>query len=107
MELEKSHATDAFVIAGGMTQERCKSITLTQKHRNNRAIQLNRNGFTPSIRKQRYSIQPKDLIWIDGKRHIVSGIQNKGTYIKVENSKKVFPTKNIERIYHFGGFSYN
>ena len=105
--IEKSHCNDAFIIASGSNQERCNSISIIQKHRNNRAIQMNRNGFSPSIRKQRYSIQPKDLIWIDSKKHIVSGIQNKGAYIKVENSKKVFPTKSIERSYHFGSFSFN
>ncbi len=98
---------DAFVIANGTTQERTTTIVIKQKHRNNRALQLNRNGFAPSIRKQRYSIQPKDLIWIDNKKYIVSGIQNKGAYVKVENSKKVFATKNIERIYNFGSFAFN
>jgi len=105
--LAKTHYNDAFVIANGTTQQRCKTIAITQKHRNNRAIQMNRKGFAPSIRKQRYAIQPKDFIWIGGKKYVVSGIQNKGAYIKIENSKKVYPTKNIERIYHFGGFSYN
>jgi len=105
--LEKSHTNDAFVIAGGTTQERCQSITITQKHRNNRVIQMNRKGFAPSIRKQRYVIQPKDLIWIGGEKFVAKGIQNKGTYLMVENSKKVYPTKRIEKVYHFGGFSYN
>lgn len=105
--LEKSHATDAFVIANGTTQERCHSTTITQKHRNNRAIQLNRKGFAPSIRRKRYDIQPKDLVWIGGKKYSVIGMQNKGAYIKVENSKKVFPVKSIERIYNFGSLSYN
>jgi len=105
--IEKTHANDAFVIAGGTTQERCKQTTIIQKHRNNRAIQLNRNGFYPSIRKQRYGIQPKDLVWIDGKKHKAVGIQNKGAYVKVENSKKVFATKNIEKIFNFGSFAYN
>jgi hypothetical protein len=105
--LPKTHYNDAFVIAGGTDQERCKPIEITQKHRNNRAIQLNRNGFKPAIRKQRYSIQPKDLIWIGGKRLIVGGIQNKGSQVKIANSKKVLPTKNIEKIYNFGSFAYN
>lgn len=105
--LEKSHATDAFVIAGGATQERCESITINQKHRNNRAIQLNRKGFAPSIRKQRYAIQPKDLIWIGGKKFVVGGIQGKGKQVKIANSKKAYSTKNIERVYHFGGFAYD
>jgi hypothetical protein len=105
--LEKTHYNDAFVIAGGTNQERISPIEIRQKHRNNRVLQMNRNGFNPSIRKQRYNIQPKDLIWIDGKKYIVSGIQNKGAYVKVENSKKVFPTKSIEKIYNFGSFAFN
>jgi hypothetical protein len=104
--LEKTHCNDAFVIAGGTTQQRIVPIEITQKHRNNRAIQLNRKGFKPSIRKQRYAIQPKDLIWIANKKYVVCGIQNKGAYVKVENSKKVFPTRNIEKVYHFGSFAY-
>jgi len=103
----KTHNNDAFVIADGTNQTRCKPMLIKQKHRNNRAIQLNRKGFEPSIRKQRYSLQPKDLIWIGGKKYVVVGIQNKGKYVKVENSKKVFPVKLIEKKYCFGSFSYN
>jgi hypothetical protein len=106
LHLRKTHYNDAFVIAGGCTQERCLPIVIKQKHRNNRAIQLNRKGFSPSIRKRRYAIQPKDLIWIDGKRYVVKGIQSKGFYVLVEDSKKVFATKNIEKAYHYGSFCY-
>jgi hypothetical protein len=106
IKLEKTHYNDAFVIAGGTIQERCKPIVIKQKHRNNRVIQMNRKGFKPSIRKQRYSIQPKDLVWVNKKRYIAIGTQNKGTYIKVENSKKVFAAKNIEQTYHFGSFAF-
>jgi hypothetical protein len=103
----KTHNNDAFVIADGTTQTRCKPVLIKQKHRHNRAIRLNRKGFEPSVRKQRYSLQPKDLIWIGGKKYVVVGIQNKGKYVKVENSKKVFPVKLIEKKYCFGSFSYN
>ncbi|HWY13215.1 MAG TPA: RNA-guided endonuclease IscB [Bacteroidia bacterium] len=105
--LEKTHYNDAFVIAGGTNQERISPIEIKQKHRNNRVIQMNRKGFKPSVRKQRYKIQPKDLVWIYGKKYVVSGIFNKGVSIKVENSKKTFPTKNIEKIYNFGSFAFN
>ena len=104
--LEKTHQTDAFVIAGGTTQQRTTPIEITQKHRNNRVLQLNRKGSKPSIRRERYAIQPKDWIWIAGKKYIVCGIQNKGDYVKVKNSKKVLPTRNIEKVYHFGSFAY-
>ena len=107
LEFPKTHYNDAFVIANGEKQERIKPIEIKQKHRNNRVIQMNRKGFAPSIRRQRYTIQPKDLIWIDGEKFIVGGIQNKGTQVKIANSKKVLPTKNIEKIYNFGTFAYS
>jgi hypothetical protein len=105
--LEKSHSTDAFVIAGGNNQERSQSWNVNQKHRHNRGIQLNRKGFKPSIRTSVYKIQPKDLIWIEGKIFSVVGIQNKGAYVKVKDYPKVIPTKTIERMYNFGGFVWN
>lgn len=101
--LEKSHSTDAFVIACGTKQERIESWNIEQKHRHNRGIQLNRKGYKPSIRTSVYKIQPKDLIWVSGKMFSVVGIQNKGSYVKVKDSKKVLSTKNIESIYNFGG----
>ena len=104
--LPKTHYNDAFVIAEGQSQGRCKPIEIKQKHRNNRAIQMNRKGFKPSIRKQRYSIQPKDLIWINGKRYVAIGIQNRGEYVKTENSKKAFAVKSIEQIYNFGSYAF-
>ncbi|MBU0846813.1 HNH endonuclease [Patescibacteria group bacterium] len=107
LSLLKTHYNDAFVITGGNGQERITPIIIKQKHRNNRAIQLNRKGFAPAIRKQRYVIQPKDLIWIDGKKYVAKGIQNKGTYVRVENLKKVLKTNTIEKIYQFGSFLYN
>jgi hypothetical protein len=104
--ISKSHNNDAFVIANGTTQIRCSITSIRQKHRNNRGLQLNRKGFEPSIRKQRYKIQPKDLVWVDNKKYIVVGVQNKGSYVKVENTKKVLSVKNIKRIYNYGSFSF-
>lgn len=104
--LPKSHFNDAFVIANGKKQERCLPIEIKQKHRNNRAIQLNRKGFKPAIRKQRYKIQPNDLVWISGKIYIAKGTHCKGTRIMVENSKKSFNIKNVEKIYNFGSLTW-
>jgi len=104
---EKNHSTDAFIIAQGSIQERSKSWNIEQKHRHNRAIQLNRKGFKPSIRTSIYKIQPKDLITINGQIFSVIGIQNKGAYVKVKDYPKVISTKNIESIYNFGGFAWN
>jgi hypothetical protein len=103
---EKTHYTDAFVIAGGTTEERITPIVIQQKRRNNRAIQLNRKGFAPSIRRQRYKIQPKDIVWIEGKKEIATGVHNKGTRVIIERTKKSIAIKKVEKIYHFGSFCY-
>ena len=105
--LKKSHTNDAFVIANGVIQGRCKEFLIEQKRRHNRTLQLNRKGFKPSIRKQRYKYQPKDLVWIGSKKYNVSGVQNKGNYIKVQNCKKVFSIKLIEKFFNFGSFVWN
>ena len=63
--IEKSHSNDTFVIAGGNEQIRILPFEVTQKRKNNRCLQLNRKGFTLSIRRQRYSIQPNDLVKIE------------------------------------------
>lgn len=107
LNMEKSHFNDAFVISNGSNQERCNPFSILQKHRNNRAIQLNRKGFVPAIRKQRYAIQPKDLVWIDNKKCIVSGMHKKGKCVMTINSKKSFPIKNIHKVYNFGNFAFN
>jgi hypothetical protein len=103
---EKTHYTDAFVIAKGSTQERAKPIVIQQKRRNNRAIQLNRKGFTPSVRKQRYKIQPKDFVWIEGKKEIAIGVHNNGTRVIIERTKKSIALKKVEKTYHWGSFCY-
>ena len=101
--LEKTHYNDAFVISGGTYQERTKPFTIVQKHRNNRVLQLNRKGFKPSIRKQRYNIQPKDLVKIDNRILEVIGSHCKGTRVMIKNSlgKSVSTSiKKIDWIFH-------
>lgn len=105
--LEKTHFNDAFVIANGNNHERITPIEIIQKHRNNRCIQINRKGFKPSIRKKRYKIQPKDLVWIDDEKYIAKCVQNKGDYLLIEGLKKVIKITKIEKIFNFGGFAYN
>jgi hypothetical protein len=105
--LEKTHYNDAFVIANGSNQDKCKPIEIKQKHKNNRKLQIQKKGHKPAIRRQRYKIQPKDLIWVSGKRYIAEGTQDKGRYIIIQNSKRLMPTKNIEKIYNFGSIAYN
>ena len=99
--LEKSHVNDAFIIANGSNQTRCVPLIIKQQRRNNRALQLNRKGFAPSIRKQRYKIQPKDLVWINNKVFECSGTHCKGTRIIV--NKKSLNIKLVQKHYAQGG----
>lgn len=62
MGIMKSHANDAFVIAGGVNQIRSKYYQVVQNRRNNRSLQTNRKGFRPSIRRKRYKYSPGDLV---------------------------------------------
>ena len=103
--LEKSHANDAFVIAGGEKQERCCGYSIAQKRKNNRALQLNRKGFKPSIRRQRYSFQPKDLVKIGKKIVEVVGTHccGKSVVVKSGDAKKSISVKQIEWRYHCSG----
>ncbi len=98
LRLEKSHYNDAFVIAGGGEQRKVTPIEIKQKHRNNRVLQLNRKGFRPSIRRQRYSIQPGDLVIVKNKRYTVKGCFNLGTWVSCVG--KNFSIKKVSKVYH-------
>ncbi|MFA7302056.1 MAG: RNA-guided endonuclease IscB [Candidatus Shapirobacteria bacterium] len=106
LNLEKTHCNDAFVIAKGCFQLRTKPIIITQKHRNNRSLQCNRKGFDPAIRRKRYKIQPKDLVWIDNKKYTASGTHSKGKAVDIKDGKSI-GIKKIEKVYHFGSFTFN
>jgi len=103
--LEKDHYIDAFIIAKGEKQIKTIPFEITQKRRNNRAIQLNRKGFKPAIRKQRYKIQPHDIVWIGNKEYISKGTHCKGTRVLIEElgSKSV---KLIERYFNINGWRF-
>lgn len=98
--LDKSHVNDAFVIAGGNGQVRANPLEVIQKRKNNRCLQKNRKGFAPAIRKQRYSIQPKDLVKIENKWIETAGCHCKGTRIMV--NKKSINIKLVESVFHVG-----
>lgn len=103
LDLLKTHHNDAFVIAGGKGQTRSQVFFITQKRKNNRAIQMNRKGQAPAIRKQRYKIQPKDIIEWQGKRYAAGGMQNKGAYLMFwgnQKEKYVKPMSQIKIIFH-------
>jgi 5-methylcytosine-specific restriction endonuclease McrA len=85
--LKKSHVNDAFVIAGGTTQERCRPYEVIQVRRNNRSIQTNRKGFKPSIRRQKYPLQPYDLVRYNNRIYRVKGVHCYGKRVMLENPK--------------------
>ena len=95
--ITKTHSNDAFVIAGGYSQERSKERTIRFKRKNNRSLQKNRNGVSPSIRRQRYKIQPQDIIEWNGLTCIAIGMQNKGAYLAFMNDAKRI-VKNMNTI---------
>ena len=108
--LDKSHSNDAFVIADGTDQIHCYTNQLKQKRRNNRTTQIQRKGFGPSIKRQRYEIQPNDLVVIKNKEYTSSGIFNKGTYIRVKDKIKEvlnFNIKMIQDVFHTGSLLWN
>ncbi len=86
--LDKSHANDAFVIAGGTNQARTLPFTITQRRRNNRSIQTNRKGFRPSIRRRRYPLQPGDVVEFGESRYGVVGVHSYGNYVIIRNGEK-------------------
>jgi len=105
LELSKEHYNDAFVIVSGNRQIRYKSQYWFQKRRNNRCLQINRKGYKSAIRRQRYDIQPKALIWINNKQYISKGCCHYGEYIVYLNNKiKYISIKKIDKYFNFGGF---
>jgi hypothetical protein len=107
--LEKSHSTDAFVIANGNIQERTKIIEVKQIHRSNRILQLNRKGFKPSIKKEKSKVNPEDLFWVSNKQYICKGMFNKGKYITYGSTKnkEYFKFSQVEKIYRQGSLVWN
>lgn len=85
--IEKSRVNDAFIIAGGTAdmQRTIISYNFKQVRRNNRSIQLNRKGFKPSIRRQRYGLHPNDLVRYNNKLWRVKGVHCYGKYVVLVN----------------------
>lgn len=106
--LEKSHFNDAFVIAGGINQKRCKPFIVKQTRRNNRSIQLNRKGFKRSIRKQRYKFQPNDVVRFNKKIYKVKGVFNYGTWVRLSSDSNIINTniKNVSLISYRKGLQF-
>ena len=106
LKLGKSHANDAFCIAGGSGQERTKLSQGSFTRRNNRSVQLNRKGYKPSIRKVRYKLQPNDLVRFNGKAFLVKGMQNLGKYIKLTGLKKPVKAESVNLIKYGKGLQF-
>ena len=106
--LEKSHCNDAFIISGGMVENRCKPFTLTQTRRNNRKLQCNRKGFKPSIRRVRYALQPNDRVWYKGHVFVSNGMHNLGKRIRLtdlKDNKFDVNVKGVKLISHGKGIT--
>jgi hypothetical protein len=107
--ITKTHYNDAFVISGGLNQDRVKPVEIKQVHRNNRVLQLNRKGFKPSIKRKKSKVNPEDLFWINGKQYICKGMFNKGQYITYGSTKnkEYFRFADVEKIYQHGSVVWN
>jgi len=104
--LEKSHTNDAFIISNGTNQIRSICYHYQQIRRNNRCLQLNRKGYKPSIRKQRYKIQPNDIIKYKNNIYVSSGAMSYGRYITFRKNNDNIKYKKLDEIellkYHNG-----
>jgi len=106
--LEKSHSNDAFIIANGTNQNRNIAYILNQKKHNNRCLQCNRKGYKPSIRRKRYSIQPRDLFWINGKQYVSRGMYGYGKCIWYSgiNRKESISIQKIEKYFNINSWQF-
>ena len=102
--IKKNHVNDAFVVTGGDSQDRCIPYKVEQKRTNNRVLQTNRKGFIPSIRRQRYEIQNRDFVWINGRKHLCGGVAGRGSEVYYFDGieKKRVSIKKVSRFYSTG-----
>jgi hypothetical protein len=108
--LAKSHFNDAFIIAGGCQQTRCRIFRVTKPRRNNRSIQLNRRIYGRSIRKQRYFLQPFDLVSYNGMLCQVKGMFNRGRWVRLKtpiDSIVNTNVKNVNLVKYGSGLQFN
>ena len=96
--LIKSHVNDAFVIAKGSTQLRSQKFTVIQIRRNNRSLQTNKKGFKPSIRRQRYTYQPNDLVRSNNLLCRVKGVFNYGKWVRLVTFTGVIINSNLKKV---------
>jgi 5-methylcytosine-specific restriction endonuclease McrA len=96
--LAKSHLNDAFLIAGGRQQTRCRPFIVTLPRRNNRSIQLNRKGYDRSIRTQRYALQPHDLVSYQGQLCQIQGMFNWGRWVRLKTQTVTTVNTNVKNV---------
>jgi 5-methylcytosine-specific restriction endonuclease McrA len=108
MGLPKSHVNDAFVIAGGTTQERSSPYQVHQVRRNNRSLQKDRKGFKRAIRKQCYPYQPYDVVNYNNTTYRVKGTHNKGKRVIIVTppKHKSLNVAQIELVTYGKGFQF-
>ncbi|MGM0380337.1 MAG: RNA-guided endonuclease IscB, partial [Bacillota bacterium] len=93
--LQKTHFNDAFVIAGGDNQKRINPIKININRRNNRSLQTNRKTYGISIRKEKYSLSPKDLVKYEGKVCEVKGMFNYGAWVRMKDKQGNTVNSNV------------
>jgi len=97
-DLEKTHNTDAFIIAGGKKQKRSKVFNVIIQRRNNRSIQTNRKRYGRSVRKQKYSLSPGDLVKYEGEVCEVKGMFNYGKWVRMEDNDGNTVNSNVKDV---------
>jgi N6-L-threonylcarbamoyladenine synthase len=106
--LEKSHINDAFAMVGSGNISRCKPFIVEQSRRNNRALQCNRKGYKPGIRKVRYQYHPEDLVKMENRMYRIRGVHSYGKYVRISNGNEVLnvPISKIFLVKYQRGFVY-
>ena len=97
-DLEKTHYNDAFVIANGKNQKRCKAINGIINRRNNRSLQTNRKTYGRSIRKEKYPLSPNDLVKYKDEICEVKGMFNYGTWIRMKSKDGETINSNVRDV---------
>jgi RRXRR protein len=79
---------------------------LSESLRSFRAHQISKGR--KNIRKQRYKVQPQDIVLYQSKKYKALGIQNKGAYLKMTDGVKpvVKSMKKIKVVFHQKTFVY-
>ncbi len=95
--LEKTHYNDAFIIAGGKDQKKCRPINTIINRRNNRSVQTNRKRYGVSIRRHKYPLSPGDLVKYKGGSFKVKGMFNYGKWVRMENVDGDTVNSNVKK----------